>query len=67
MTEYASKTSYMLYLVSNQGVLVYTAIDKSNEFHPVKDSFEDFKPSGLTDLSKDGILLVDAMSLNQFQ
>ena len=57
----------MLYLGSNQGVLVYTAIDKNNEFHPVKDSFEDFKPSGLTDLSKDGILLVDVMSLNQFQ
>jgi hypothetical protein len=56
-----------MYLVSDQGVLLYTAIDKHNECHPVKDIFEDFKPSGLTDLSRDGLLLVDLKSVNTFQ
>jgi len=56
-----------MYLVSTQGVLVFSAIDKNNEFHPVKDSFEDFKPSGLTDMSRDGQLMVDVMSVKQYQ
>jgi hypothetical protein len=56
-----------MYLVSDQGVLLYTAIDKHNECHPVKDIFEDFKPSGLTDLSRDGLLLVDLKSVNTYQ
>jgi|LauGreDrversion4_2_1035121.scaffolds.fasta_scaffold3651416_1 hypothetical protein len=54
-----------MYLVSTNGVLVFTAIDKNNEFHPVRDSFEEFKPSGLTDLSRDGVLLVDVISVNE--
>jgi hypothetical protein len=58
----------MLYLISDKGVLVYTAIDKRDDYGPVMDDFTEFGPSGppgKTDLNKDGVLLVDLRSRQQ--
>lgn len=59
--------SYLMYLVSDKGVLVFSAIDKRDDCYPVMDDFADFAPTGLTDLNKEGILLIDVVSRNQFK
>ena len=56
-----------MYLVSDKGVLVYSAIDKRDDCYPVMDDFADYAPTGLTDLNKEGILLIDVMSRAQFK
>lgn len=56
-----------MYLVSDKGVLVYSAIDKRDDCYPVMDDFADYAPTGLTDLNKEGILLIDVISRAQFK
>ncbi len=66
--QHHESASYMLYLISDKGVLVYTAIDKRDDYGPVMDDFTEFGPSGppgKTDLNKDGVLLVDLRSRQQ--
>ena len=53
-----------MYLISNNGVLVIPAIDKRDEWAPVMDEFKEYTPTGVTDLNKEGILLVEVQSRN---
>lgn len=48
-----------MYVVSSNGVLVFPAIDKRDDYLPVLDNFDHYAPTGLTDLNKEGLLLID--------
>jgi hypothetical protein len=59
--------TYLVYLISNNGVLVMPSIEKREECAHVMDEFKDFAPTGVTDLNKEGILLVEVQSRNSMK